>query len=110
MTFRQAQAQRHKLGLRSIYVFLEKAFKIMMIHGGRGWRGQEGANVELLFLRVWSLQCEYYYRGHLNKSGQSDYRTITINFNQSRLKQSRVDGKQQLKPKSLELFTVRFII
>ena len=33
-----------------------------------------------------------------------------MNFNQSRLDQSRVDGKQQLKPKSLELFTVRIIM
>ena len=33
-----------------------------------------------------------------------------MNFNQSRFNQSRVDGKQQLKPKILELFTVRIIM
>ena len=50
------------------------------------------------------------YWGHLNKTGQSDCRTRTMNFKQSWLNQSLVDGKQQLKPKSLELFTVLIIM
>ena len=33
-----------------------------------------------------------------------------MNFNQSRLKQSRQDGKQRLKSKILELFTVRILL
>ena len=33
-----------------------------------------------------------------------------MNFNQNRLDQSREDGKQQLKPQLLELFTVRIIM
>ena len=53
------------------------------------------------------LQCDYCYRGQLNKTGQSDYMTRTMNFDQSRLNQSRVVGKQRLKPQSFELFTFR---
>ena len=33
------------------------------------------------------LQCDYCYRGHLNKTRQSDCRTRTMKFNQSRLNQ-----------------------
>ena len=62
------------------------------------------------FVRRESFQSDWYFRGQLNKTGQSDCRKRTMNFNQSRLNQSRVDRKQQLKPKFLELFTVRIIL
>ena len=44
--------------------------------------------------RTWILAYSattYPYWGHLNKIGQSDYRTRTTNFNQSQLNQSRVN-------------------
>ena len=54
----------------------------------------------------WDITVQLLFPGYLNKAGQSDWRTRTMNFNQSQLNQSREDRKQQLKPKILELFTV----
>ena len=59
---------------------------------------------------MWTWEQAYSATTVTRVTGQSDCRTRTMNFNQSRLNQLRVDGNQQLKPPILELFTVGIIM